>query len=774
MPVRCNLFSIFTVIVKIRHLSFFIPFILAAVLLPFAVYAQNQNIDSLLRIVKTAKTDTAKINTLRLLCWDFRANDPDKAFEYAREALKLSIDINDPFEKAKSLATLGTLNKNAGKYNLALDYNLKALKVYIERNDKLRMSNSYNNLGNIYLILGRNQQAIDSYQKSIDLCNDLGIPLEAILPLNNMGEVYRKSGDMENATQCFTRALKLARESKDESMIVYCLSNMGYIYELQGKYDSAFSYYNRSMNFNKGNKDFYSLSYDYAFMGRAYSAMEDYDNALEYIDSALAIIKDIDHPHALAEFYVEKGSVYRKAKNSGKAMESYNKALNINKELGLKIEMAKCLDSVGTVLFYDINNIPKAIEIFTQELELSQEMADSVGMANSHFQLGSLFRTIEKIPNAERHLLDAENISKAIEYKKVWSKTCQQLSELYATLDSTKLSTRYLELFDSLEMADYGNMQLKYKTAEMEKEAQLQELQLQQKQFQLYTSIIIAILLFLLSLWIFNFYRQKKKANEQLEFANKEIKFQKSIIEHKNKDIVDSINYAKRLQLAILPADDDFKKILPDAFVFYNPKDIVSGDFYFLEKTGHNIFFAVADCTGHGVPGAFVSFVGHKALDHAINDLGLTDPGKILDTLRNEVEHTFDKNEKGEVKDGMDISLGVINTKTGALHFAGAHHTLYRVAKNEDVALVETKGNRHAVGAGQGKEPFTTHIVTVNKGDMIYFSSDGYSDQFGGAEGKKYKTSQFKKLLLEIHANSSQTDHLIPEQIDHHLVWRRF
>ena len=746
------MFSIFTFQVKIKPQFLFFLFPLFSVLVSSYALAQHNSVaDSLEQVLDTVKTDERRIYNLQQLAWEYRANNPDKAFEAANKALKLSIKINDKVETAKSFGYLAILYKNAGKYNQALEYNVKALKVYKEHNEKLLMSDSYNNLGNIYIILGRNQEAIYSYQESISLCNELGIPLEAILPLNNMGEVYRKSGDMENATQCFTHALKLARESKDESMIVYCLCNMGYIYEMQGKYDSALSYYNRSKNFNNRNNDFYSLSYDYAFIGRAYSAMEDYDNALDYIDSALAMIKDIDHPHALAEFYVEKGSIYRKARNPGKAMESYNKALNINKELGLKIEMAKCLDSVGTVLFYDNNNIAKAIETFTQELELSQEMGDSVGMANSHFQLGSLFRAIEKIPNAERHLQDAEKISKIIKYNKVWSKTCQQLSELYAALDSTKLSARYLELFDSLEMADFGKMKYKYDTAKMEKEAQLQELQLQQKQFQLYASIIIAILLFLLSLWIFNFYRQKKKANEQLEFANKEINHQKSIIEHKNKDIVDSINYAKRLQLAILPSDDDFKKILPDAFVFYNPKDIVSGDFYFLDKVGNNIFFSVADCTGHGVPGAFVSFVGHKALGHAISDLGLTDPGKILDTVRNEVELTFDKNEKGEVKDGMDISLGVLNTKTGALHFAGAHHTMYRVTKNDEVALLEIKGNRHAVGAGQGKEPFTTQQAEVKKGDMIYFSSDGYSDQFGGPAGKKYKTSQFKKLLLELH-----------------------
>ncbi len=721
------------------------------VLLAHAVCAQQKEIDSLEKVLSISKTDKHRIYLLQQLSWQYRAYKPDKAFEYARQALKLSIDINDKVETAKCFGYLAILHKNAGNYNQALEYNLKALKVYKEHNEKLLMSDSYNNLGNIYIILGRHQEAIDSYQESIRLCDELGIPLEAILPLNNMGEVYRKEGDMENATQCYTRALKLARELKDESMIVYCLSNMGYIYEMQGKYDSAFSYYNRSMRFNKTNKDYYSLAYDYAYMGRSFSAMEDYDNALDYMDSALAIIEGIDHPHALSEFYIEKGSVYRQSGNPGKAMESYNKALNLNKELNLKIEMARCLDSIGTILFYDTDNLSKAIESFSEELELTQQMGDSVGIANSHFQLGALFIEAERISNAERHLKDAERISKKIKNNKIWSKTCQKLSELYSALDSAQLSARYLELFDSLEMADFGKMKYKYKTAEMEKEAQLQELQLQQKQTQLYFSIIVAILLFLLSLWIFNFYRQKKKANEQLEFANKEINHQKSIIEHKNKDIVDSINYAKRLQTAILPSDDDFKKILPDAFVFYNPKDIVSGDFYFLDKVGDNIFFSVADCTGHGVPGAFVSFVGHKALGHAISDLGLTDPGKILDTVRNEVELTFDKNEKGEVKDGMDISLGVLNTKTAVLHFAGAHHTLYRVAKNEDVVLLEVKGNRHAVGAGQGKEPFTTQKVEIKKGDMIYFSSDGYSDQFGGPEGKKFKTSQFKKLLLEIY-----------------------
>ncbi len=511
--------------------------------------------------------------------------------------------------------------------------------------------------------------------------------------------------------------------------------------------------------------------------------------------------------------YALKASIYRCAGNPGKAIEYFKKAYDLRKILGLKIEMANMLDSIGNVYFYSTKNNVKGLEFFMKELELCRATGDTLCSANSHFNLGKVFLSEKKYSNAESHLKEAEKAFMSAHDKKSLSEIYRTISIMYTEMNKNEESARYSKLYsqirDSLDMEDLAEMELRKQNekketqiGEMEKDAQLQELKLQQnalkleqKQTQLYASIIIAILLFLLSLWIFNFYRQKKKANEllskqkveilekneKLELANIEINKQKTIIEHKNKDIVDSINYAQRLQLAILPSDDDYATILPDAFVFYNPKDIVSGDFYFLDKVDEHIFFGVADCTGHGVPGAFVSFVGHTAITHAINDLKLTDPGKILNSIRQQVEETFDKNEKGEVKDGMDISLGVLNTATNTLHFAGAHHTLYLVTarttktilekavlKNDHVALLEVKGNRHAVGAGQGKENFTTIKVNAKKGDMIYFSSDGYSDQFGGAEGKKFKTSQFKKLLLELHGMpvASQKESIEKAHID--------
>ncbi len=780
---------------KIKHLTSSLLVLLFSALLSLSVSAQQSKIDSLLKVLNKSKNDTDKVQTLRYLLWEYKNTDPEKALEYGRQALGLSVELKDKISIAGSLNSLGVVYKNQGNYDKALEYYGQALKIFKELKKTENIATVHNNLGIIYNITGRKKESIENFEESIRLTETLNEPAELILPLNNLAAVYSEIGDEETAVQLYLKALKLSRQVNDTKYIAWCLSNLGFVYEKQEKYDTAFSYYYRSMEINKKNEDNYSLSYDYSNIANAYKKIKDYDSALEYIDSAFATAEKVGLKNEMGEIYTYKASIYRKAGNPGKAIEFFNKAYTTRESIGLKRDMANLLDSIGDVYIQE-KNTAKGLEFFLKELQLCREIGDSLCGANSNFNLGKVFLSEKKYTNAESHLKDAEKAYRKSNDKKSLAKIYRTISIMYTEMNREEESSKYSQLYsqirDSLDMEDLAQMELRQQNekkekqiGEMEKDAEINklkleqnELQLRQKQLQLYGSIIIAILLFLLSLWIFNFYRQKKKANEllskqkteilekneKLELANIEINNQKTVIEHKNKDIVDSINYAKRLQTAILPSDDDFKNILPDAFVFYNPKDIVSGDFYFLDRVDDTIFFAVADCTGHGVPGAFVSFVGHEAISHSINDLKLTYPGKILDSIRKKVEETFDKNEKGEVKDGMDISLGVFNTNTKTLHFSGAHHTLYwvtsrttktilekAVLSNEQVALLEVRGNRHAVGAGQGKEHFTTVKVNVKKGDMIYFSSDGYSDQFGGPDGKKFKTSQFKKLLLELY-----------------------
>jgi serine phosphatase RsbU (regulator of sigma subunit) len=233
------------------------------------------------------------------------------------------------------------------------------------------------------------------------------------------------------------------------------------------------------------------------------------------------------------------------------------------------------------------------------------------------------------------------------------------------------------------------------------------------------------------------------------------IEEQKELVDEKNTEIVDSINYAKRLQDAILPNQKSISDNFNDSFIFYLPKDIVAGDFYWFHRENDTVFVAAADCTGHGVPGAMVSVVCANALDQAVKEFRLTNTGLILDKVRSLVVQTFAKSGEN-VKDGMDISLCKIDLSSNSIEFSGANNPLW-IIKNgaEDVTII--KGDRQPVGQFEKEISFHSHELTANKGDWIYLFSDGYVDQFGGDKGKKFKSSNLKSLLSDIsHHNGEE------------------
>ncbi|MBL7898388.1 MAG: serine/threonine-protein phosphatase [Crocinitomicaceae bacterium] len=262
-------------------------------------------------------------------------------------------------------------------------------------------------------------------------------------------------------------------------------------------------------------------------------------------------------------------------------------------------------------------------------------------------------------------------------------------------------------------------------------------------------------------------------------FKTQNYRFQKLLkqkneeIEHKSQEIIDSINYAKRIQEAILLPVHLVKNHLPDSFVIYKPKDIVAGDFYWIEEIQDSTLVSVADCTGHGVPGAMVSVVCHNALNSALREFDLTDPGEILDKTRDLVTRQFSKSTQ-EVKDGMDISLVSLEKdyKNGfrKLHWAGANNPLWILRKGAQ-EIEEIKPDKQAVGRGEHLKKFTTHSINLQKGDLIYIFSDGFADQFGGERGKKYKYKPFKDLLV-LHANKSMKEQ--EETILHEFeIWKK-
>ena len=247
-----------------------------------------------------------------------------------------------------------------------------------------------------------------------------------------------------------------------------------------------------------------------------------------------------------------------------------------------------------------------------------------------------------------------------------------------------------------------------------------------------------------------------------------DLNHQKEMVEEKNKEIVDSINYALRLQKAILPTASKVKAALPDSFVLFKPKDIVSGDFYWMYEHDEQVLIAAVDCTGHGVPGAMVSVVGANSLDRCVKEFKLQEPNKILDKLCDMVIETFESSDH-EVKDGMDITLCSVNLKTRKIKYAGAHNPLW-IVKHDSLEVVETKADKQPIGKFDYRKDFTNHEIQLEKGDCIYMFSDGYADQFGGPGGKKFKYKSLMSVLQNIHHKSMHEQHeILNEEFE---TWR--
>lgn len=284
---------------------------------------------------------------------------------------------------------------------------------------------------------------------------------------------------------------------------------------------------------------------------------------------------------------------------------------------------------------------------------------------------------------------------------------------------------------------------------------------LNQQKIIIYLIIFILLISGILGGISYKNYRKQKIQAEEIskqklsaEKQRDEILLQHVELEEKTKEITDSINYAKRIQDAILPSMNAVKNSLTQSFILYKPKDIVAGDFYWMENKNDLVLFAAADCTGHGVPGALVSVLCSNALNRAVNEYGLTKPSAILDKTLEIILAQFE-NSGEDVKDGMDIAICSYQPSTRKLEYAGAQNPLYIVRKDA-TELEEIKGDKQPIGKYSTRKDFTNHTTILNPGDKIYLSSDGYADQFGGERGKKFKSINFKKLLLDIKTKSME------------------
>ncbi|UKN03814.1 SpoIIE family protein phosphatase [Paracrocinitomix mangrovi] len=412
---------------------------------------------------------------------------------------------------------------------------------------------------------------------------------------------------------------------------------------------------------------------------------------------------------------------------------------------------------------YYMNEAFKEYKAFDEELYIQ-----------AHYYCGSAFISSgnEKLGlPLMNYLLDSTDfpaqhvypfLAKAFRGMKQHEKAYEYYDKNLAIIDSVN-KARIKEMSDVLEQSSQAELAIQKQMDE--KKQQLAEektqAQKQQKNIILLSVAFVGILILIFARILFKRYKIIKEQKE-------EIQEQKMQVEEKNEEILDSINYAKKIQDAILPPDTFINKHLKDAYVFYKPKDVVAGDFYWIEEVGDHLFIAAADCTGHGVPGAMVSVVCHNALNRAIREFALHKPAEILDKTKELVIETFSKSEN-QVRDGMDIalmSLSLADLKKGGesmeVNFAGANNPLWIIRKDND-DIEEIKGDKQPVGFHEESTAFTNHIVTINKGDLVYLFTDGYADQFGGDKGKKMKNKNFKNLLVKYREEPVKKQHLLLE-----------
>jgi serine phosphatase RsbU (regulator of sigma subunit) len=265
-----------------------------------------------------------------------------------------------------------------------------------------------------------------------------------------------------------------------------------------------------------------------------------------------------------------------------------------------------------------------------------------------------------------------------------------------------------------------------------------------------YGLAVVVVIILILRLQTRLLVRTRKLLREK-EQALDLVDKQRAELEIKDRDLTDSLIYAQRIQEALLPSQAYFSRHFNDSFILFKPKDIVSGDFYWIGEKGEKIFVVAADCTGHGVPGALMSVIGHEVIEKTINDIGIENPSEILGVLNRALEKTFsrEKNIGTIIRDGMDVGICVIEMKSRKMQFAGAFFPLYLIRKN---SLTEIRGDKIIIGMNPEGIPYNNHDIDLLEDDVFYLFSDGYVDQFGGDENKKFMYRRFRYLLLNIHS----------------------
>ncbi|MCC6837303.1 MAG: tetratricopeptide repeat protein [Bacteroidia bacterium] len=588
--------------------------------------------------------------------------------------------------------------------------------------------------------------------------------------LNNICYKYRFS-DPELAMRSGSEGLFLAKKINDQKNLVLLFNNLGLLYKDKSADTKALENFIAGENTAEKINDKYGIAMSNHNIGILYQTQKLYEKALISYTTALELFKEIDNKNAVAQLLNSFGALSYELDDKPKALDYFLQSLAYMEEIDNKKGIADGLNNVA-IIYEEMKNYSKALEYHNRSLNICREQSDNRGVSTSLFNMALVYQSQNSYDNAISYIDSAIYYAEKVNGIDLLKEYYRSLSDIYFSKNDYKTSLDFYRkstaLNDSLINQDRNKqileMSTKYQTEKKEKENELlkqqnelQNLSLNRQRIINYSVTFGLLLVLGLAFFIYKGYKQKQIANKQLEEKNVLIEEKNKIVEEKNKDITDSIRYARRLQTAILKPENTFNNYFRDGFILFKPKDIVSGDFYWFEKFGNLSLVAAADCTGHGVPGAFMSIIGCNLLSQSVNEYAITQPAAILNSINKGLTKVLQQKRDSNdfVTDGMDIALCAFNPDTMMLEYSGAYNPMWLIRNNE---LKEISADKFPVGAfiDSQERLFTRHELPVQQGDMIYIFSDGFADQFGGPAGKKFKYKQFQKTLLENHTKSCE------------------
>jgi serine phosphatase RsbU (regulator of sigma subunit)/tetratricopeptide (TPR) repeat protein len=651
---------------------------------------------------------------------------PDSALFYFDILYKKSKAVGDTTYILSSLLKQVDASKQMKRDDKALEKNLLVLEILKKQNNYKAMSGIMNNIGYNYVFLNKYPEAISAFEKSLEYGEKDGLSdnIKANIFLN-IGVCMQNSGDIKNAILKLQSALKIRKEQANYKECARIENIIALVYYKNKKDLYNAGVYSESSIDNaekSGDKELLRDCYD--TYSKVLQAGTDYEKALEIYKKYLALRDSMMVEQRLKEQYLSQ-RILDLEKNE--------------KELKLKIADEEVKDLAMRQLKLEAEKKQKDIDLLRKQNELEASKKERL--------LQSLKLKEEEHKTLIQH---------------------QQIKDLETQKAFQELETKRQEALKKEQIKEVQLLK-----AEQEKTEAIIARQTEEKKKAI---LIMAFMIIISALILFVLFITRKKnkklasqnelikqKNEELNIQNEEILTQKEYlqvannqislknleIERKNSEITDSILYAKRIQAAVLPPESVVSENKPDHFVYWKPKDIVSGDFYWIKDIDNLRLIAVADCTGHGVPGAFMSMLGISFLNEIVAHQKITTAASILEELRNMVKTALRQTGRAnEQKDGMDLALCIINSENNELQYAGAYNPLVFIRNNELNVLAADK---MPIGIHYREKPFSNHVINIQKNDMFYLFSDGYMDQFGGSDGRKFMMKNFRQLLLEIH-----------------------